>query len=144
MQTDCDKFGESSHNMKKYSIVIVLISILFAACKPVLSPERLYGKWNYTRVEKPASPSDSVTRFVIADEKPSIVFNKDNTLQIYWAGKVLSHGKFTTAGQDIKYTEDLGEGKTRDFPFSVNELSDKKIIFETLGADGSRVTAVRE
>ncbi|TFF33448.1 hypothetical protein [Mucilaginibacter psychrotolerans] len=130
--------------MKIYPIVIVLISVLFAACKPGLSPERLYGKWNYTRVEKPASPGDSITRFVIADEKPFIVFNKDNTLLIYWGGKVLSQGKFTTAGMDIKYREDLGDGKTRDFPFAVNELSDKKIIFETLGVDGSRVTAVRE
>jgi hypothetical protein len=130
--------------MKKYIIAIATLLAFFAACKPGLSPERLYGKWKYIRVEKPQSPGDSVTRFDIAEQKPNIVFNKDNTLQIYWGGKVLSHGKFSTTGQDIKYIEDLGDGKTRDFPFAVNELTDKKIIFETLGEDGSRVTAVRE
>ncbi|MBD1366256.1 hypothetical protein IDJ77_20760 [Mucilaginibacter sp. ZT4R22] len=130
--------------MKKYVIAIIALLISFTSCKPGVSPERLYGKWNYIRVEKPASPGDSVTRFVIAEQKPSIVFNKDNTLQIYWGGKVLSHGAFSIAGMDIKYKEDLGDGKTRDFPFSVSELTDKKIIFETLGEDGSRVTAVRE
>lgn len=129
--------------MKKY-IFALAIAAFFTACTPGLSPERLYGTWNYTRVEKPKSPGDSVTRFDIAEQKPSIVFNKDNTLQIYWGGKILSHGKYTTAGMDIKYKEDLGEGKTRDFPFSVSELTDKKIIFETLGEDGSKVTAVRE
>jgi hypothetical protein len=130
--------------MKKHLFAIVSLLIFFTACKPGLSPERLYGKWNYIRVEKPASPSDSVTRFDIAEQKPAIVFNKDNTLQIYWGGKVLSHGKFTINSLDIKYKEDLDQGKTRDFPFSVTELTDKKIIFETLGEDGSRVTAVRE
>ncbi|RWY55560.1 hypothetical protein [Mucilaginibacter gilvus] len=130
--------------MKKYIIAVVLLPAFVTACKPGLSPERLYGRWNYTRVEKPASPSDSVTRFDIAEQKPAIVFNKDNTLQIYWGGKVLSHGKFTIASMDIKYKEDLGDRKTRDFPFSVTELTDKKIIFETLGEDGSKVTAVKE
>jgi hypothetical protein len=130
--------------MKKHFFAIVILLIFLTACKPGLSPERLYGKWNYIRVEKPASPSDSVTRFDIAEQKPAIVFNKNNTLQIYWGGKVLSHGKFTINSLDIKYKEDLGEGKTRDFPFSVTELTDKKIIFETLGEDGSRVTAVKE
>jgi hypothetical protein len=130
--------------MKKYIFALLLTAAFLSACKPSLTPERLYGKWNYIRVEKPASPGDSVTRFDIAEQKPSIVFNKDNTLQIYWGGKVLSHGKFTVMSRDIKYKEDLGDGKARDFPFSVTELTDKKIIFETLGEDGSKVTAVRE
>jgi uncharacterized membrane protein len=60
-----------------------------------------------------------------------------------WGGKVLSHGKFKTDGKNIRYTETLPDGKTREFPFWVMKLTDKEIVFETMGADGSRVTAVR-
>lgn len=130
--------------MKKLTFILLAIALLFAACKSSIQSQKLYGKWNYTRVEKPASPSDSLKSYEIDEQKPYILFNKDNTLQIFWGGKLLSHGRFTTSGQDIKYREVLPNSKLRDFPFSVNELSDKKIIFETLGEDGSRVTAVRE
>ncbi|AMR30393.1 hypothetical protein A0256_02645 [Mucilaginibacter sp. PAMC 26640] len=130
--------------MKKIFLLLLACLLLFAACKSGIEPQGLYGKWNYIRVEKPASPSDSLKSYEIDEQKPYIVFNKDHTLQIFWGGKLLSHGKFSTAGQDIKYREELGDGKVRDFPFSVNKLTDKQIIFETLGEDGSRVTAVRE
>ncbi|OOQ59196.1 lipocalin family protein [Mucilaginibacter pedocola] len=130
--------------MKKVLFAIISISALLASCKPALTPEQLYGTWNYTRVEKPKSPGDSLTRFDIAEKKPHIVFNQNNTIEIYSDGKVLSHGSYTIAGRDINYKEDLGDSKIRDFPFAVSELTDKKIIFETLGEGGSKVTAVRQ
>ncbi len=61
-----------------------------------------------------------------------------------WGGKVLSHGKFSIAGHNINYTESLPDGTTRQFPFWVSKLTDKDLVFETTGVDGSRVTAVRE
>jgi hypothetical protein len=38
----------------------------------------------------------------------------------------------------------MPDGKKREFPFVVSKLTDKEIIFETTGKDGSRVTAVKE
>ncbi len=63
---------------------------------------------------------------------------------IIWGGKVLSHGKFTTDGRNIRITESLPDGTTRAFPFWVSELTDKQIVFETTGDDGAKVTAVKE
>ncbi|QQL50063.1 hypothetical protein [Mucilaginibacter ginkgonis] len=44
----------------------------------------------------------------------------------------------------MKINEDLGSGKHRDFQFYVSDLSAKSITFETVGAGGSRVTAVKK
>ena len=119
--------------------------LLISACKQNLAPERLYGKWKYTRVLNPkAIPPDSVKMMVLDEQKPYIVFAKNNTLEIYWGGKVLSKGTFTTNGNNINVLEQLQGGKTRGFPFYVSELDDKHIVFESMGEDGSKVTAVKQ
>jgi hypothetical protein len=131
--------------MTKYSIYLSLIILLFASCKSAIKPGDLYGKWKYIKVENPnANPPDSVTSQELAMQSPYIQFSKNNDLVIIWGGKVLSHGKFKTEGQNIQYTETLPDGKTREFPFWVSILTEKDLIFETRGADGSRVTAVKE
>lgn len=118
--------------------------MVLAACKSGISNQKLYGKWKYTRVQRPATPSDSLKRYEIEEQAPFIVFNTNNTFRIIWGGQELSRGTFTVNGQNIIIREKLVSGKTREFQFYVSELSDKQIIFETTGAEGSRVTAVKE
>ena len=131
-------------NQVLYLIILSIVCCLFG-CKPSITPGELYGKWKYLKVEQPyAHPPDSVNSTDLAYQKPYIQFSTDNTLLIMWNGKVLSHGKFVTDGRNIIYTETLTDGTTRKFPFWVSDLTDKNIVFETKGEDGSRVTAVKE
>jgi len=129
--------------MKKY-ILVILVACLYS-CKSSINADDLYGKWKYIKVEQPyADPPDSTRHVVIVANTPSIQFSKNNTLTMVWGGNVLSHGKFNVDGRNIRYTESLADGTTRTFPFWVSELTDKEIIFETKGVDGSRVTAVKQ
>ena len=133
--------------MKKHAILIfsALLFLGIASCKSTINADDLYGKWKYIKVEHPnAYPPDTVSKHDITYAAPYIQFSPNNTLVIMWTGKVLSHGKFTIDGHNINYTESLPDGSTRKFPFWVSELTDKKIVFETKGNDGSQVTAVKE
>ena len=128
----------------KYTLLLLTIFLLLSACGTSVTSEKLYGKWKYIKVENPnANPPDSVSSADLAAQAPSIQFSTNNELVINWGGKVLSRGKFRTEGQNIQYTETLPDGKTRTFPFWVSKLTDKDLVFETKGADGSRVTAVK-
>ena len=133
--------------MKKHAILIfsALLFLGIASCKSTISADDLYGKWKYIKVEHPhAYPPDTVSNHDLTYAAPYIQFSANNTLIIMWSGKVLSHGKFSIDGHNINYTESLPDGSTRKFPFWVSELTDKKIVFETKGNDGSQVTAVKE
>ncbi|BAU55525.1 hypothetical protein [Mucilaginibacter gotjawali] len=122
-----------------------LFILSFSACKSTISADELYGKWKYIKVEHPhAYPPDTVSKHDLTYAVPYIQFSANNTLIIMWGGKLLSHGKFSIEGHNINYTESLPDGTTRKFPFWVAELTDKEIIFETRGDDGSQVTAVRQ
>ncbi|WDF54495.1 lipocalin family protein [Mucilaginibacter sp. KACC 22063] len=126
-------------------LIVAFAILMFSACTGALSQEQLVGKWNYVKVGVPnSSPPDTVTRAELEENKPYIVFKQDNTFSITWGGKTLSHGTYQLSGKNINVKEALPDGKTRDFPFYVSEISGKKITFETTGADGSRVTAVKE
>lgn len=132
---------------KKFAIVICLVLGLFflVACNSSITANQLYGKWKYVKDEQPnASPPDSTSSGDLKIEDPSIQFFKDNSLQIWWGGKMISHGKFTCEGHNIQYTETLPDGTTRKFPFWVSVLTGKQIVFETKGVDGTRITAVKE
>ncbi|SDS38730.1 hypothetical protein SAMN05216490_1064 [Mucilaginibacter mallensis] len=131
--------------MKRYKLPAVILLLLIAACKPAVKPENLYGTWKYIKVENPnETPPDSVSKSTLQEESPSIRFSKGDSLTIVWGGKILSHGTFVLDGMNIRYTEILPGGKTRTFPFYVSEITDKELIFETLGEEGTRVTAVKE
>jgi len=124
--------------------LLILSALLFSACKPAIKPSDLYGKWHYIKLEKPnASPPSSEPDWKLKIEKPYIEFSKNNDLQMWWSGELFSHGKFRTEGRKIIYKETLEGGQTREFPFYVSELTDKTIVFETMGDEGSKVTAVR-
>ncbi|HEY2582336.1 MAG TPA: hypothetical protein VGI43_11045 [Mucilaginibacter sp.] len=127
------------------TLVLAMTILLFPSCKSSINPDNLYGKWKYIKVANPnAIPPDSVASDELALQAPYIQFTKSDSLIIIWGGKVLSHGKFRIDGQNIRYTETLADGKTREFPFWVSKLTDKEIIFETTTQDKSRVTAVKE
>jgi hypothetical protein len=131
--------------MKNHILSITLITLLFAACKPAVKPGELYGKWKYIKVGKlNANPPDTVSVGELREQTPYIQFTTKDSLLIYWGGRVLSHGVFTVDGRSIKYEETLADGKTRDFPFYVSELTEKKIVFSTQGVDGSVVMAVKQ
>ena len=124
---------------------ISFLGFILYSCKLPISSNDLYGKWKYIKVTNPnANPPDSVSSDDLAAQSPYIQFATNNTLIIIWGGKILSHGNFKLDGRNIQYTESLPDGTTRTFPFWVSELTDKEIIFETKGADGSRVTAVKQ
>ncbi|GAA3957310.1 hypothetical protein [Mucilaginibacter dorajii] len=131
--------------MKKLSYFLI-IPILFcmAACKPSLSVKALTGKWHYAKVAHPnASPPDTMKTMDLAEVAPYIQFSPERKWVIVWGGKFLSHGTYTLNGSNMNMTEVLPDGKTRDFVFYVSELTDTNIIFESMGIDGSKVTAVK-
>jgi hypothetical protein len=129
----------------KYELSFFVLLLLLAACKPAIKPSDLYGTWKYLTVENPNSnPPDSVSHSDIVQQAPYIKFTKSDSLIIVWNGQVLSHGKFTIAGKNIQYKEDMPGGKTRSFPFYISKIDSKNLVFETLGEEGARVTAVKE
>ncbi|MDB4926886.1 hypothetical protein [Mucilaginibacter sp.] len=131
--------------MSKNIPLIILCSIFLVSCKPSVKPEDLYGKWKYIRVQNPnANPPDSVNAMTLREQAPYIQFTIKDSLLIFWDGKVLSHGTFRMDGRNIIVKEILADGKTREFPFYVEELTDKRLIFSTKGTDGSEVTAVKQ
>ncbi|HTH81487.1 MAG TPA: hypothetical protein VL490_01045 [Mucilaginibacter sp.] len=128
--------------MKYYTSLIILV-LFFSACKSSIKPESLYGKWNYTRIKSNITRPDSITAARLKVGSPYIEFTQKDSLFIYWSGGRISRGIFTTDGDSIVYKEDIDYG-TRVFPFIVTELTDKKIVFYTKGAEGSEVTAVKQ
>lgn len=131
--------------MKNYSFLLIAIVLCFmASCKPGVSTATLTGKWKYVKVEHPnANPPDKKNQAELDEASPYIQFTPEMKWNIVWGGKYLSHGSFTLNGNNIKVNEKLPDGKTRDFVFTVSELTETNIVFETIGAEGSKVTAVR-
>lgn len=131
--------------ISKPIIVFIAAIMLLTACQRNITPEKLYGKWKYIKLESPgANPPSTEPDWKLKAEDPSIVFSKNNELIIWWNGKILTHGTFRVDVNNIRYKEVLPDGRTREFPFYVSKLTDNEIIFETLGPDGSRVTAVKQ
>ena len=131
--------------MKFKYLALLSIAICFAACKSSITPDELYGKWKYIKVEHPhANPPDSLSADEIKADAPSIEFSRGNQFVIIWGGKTLSHGKFSVQDKNILISEDLPDGTKRNFPFWVSKLTNKEIVFETKGDENSRVTATKE
>ena len=129
----------------RYTLLWLITGMLFTACGPSIKPEDLYGKWNYTKLESPgANPPSAEPDWKLQMDKPSIEFSKKNELTIYWGGKVLSYGTFTVDGKNIRYKQVLPDGRIHEFPFHITQFTGKEIVFETLGKEGSRVTAVKQ
>ncbi|MBC7912626.1 MAG: hypothetical protein H7Y07_00750 [Pyrinomonadaceae bacterium] len=126
-----------------YYLLTCFWIIIFSNCSKV-SADKLYGEWKYIKVENlDKNNPDSVSAADLKTDHPSISFTKTHKLQINWGGKVLSHGTFKIDDRMIRYTEILEDNRTREFPFLIKELSDTLLIFETMAASSTRVTAVK-
>lgn len=125
-------------------ILFALVLGVMASCKPAVTTQSLTGKWKYIKIEHPnASPPDTMKKAELDEVVPYIQFTPEMKYVIVWGGKFLSHGTFTLNGSNMNVKEVLPDGKTRDFVFYVSELTDDKIIFESTGPEGSKVTALR-
>ena len=130
--------------MKRYAFLVLATTLLFTACGSGINVDKLYGRWRYIKVENPnANPPTYVPRQQLKTEQPYVEFSQNNEMQIVWGGKVLSYGTFTVDGSNIHFTEQLPEGQKREFPFFVSSFNGRDMVFETLGKDGTRVTAVK-
>ena len=129
----------------KHSFLLFAAALLFiTACKPSVSVTTLTGKWKYVKIEHPnASPPDTMKKAELEEAAPYIQFTPEMKFLIVWGGKFLSHGTFTLDGGNMNITEKLADGKIRNYVFTVSELTENKIVFETIGVDGSKVTALR-
>jgi hypothetical protein len=129
----------------KYILPCLALIALISSCKPAIKSADLYGTWKYLKVENPNSnPPDSVKHDELLVQAPFVKFTKSDSLIIVWGGKVLSHGKFKIEGNNISYTENMPDGSSRKFPFYISKIDNKNLVFETLGEQGTRVTAVKE
>jgi hypothetical protein len=131
---------------KTLLLFIVPVLLLLAACKHRIKPEALYGDWKYIKIDHPKGDemTDTIPDDTLKAVAPYIRFTPQKQLYINWGGKILSHGTYTIDGDNINYTEQLDDSKTRTFPFWVSHLDDKTITFETLDKNGSRVTALKK
>jgi len=126
-------------------IIVIALFVLSSCRQKPIQREALLGKWKYVKVENPNShPPDSVSASELEMESPYIKFSKNDSMMIWWGGKVLSHGTYKLDGSNIQVKEILDGGKTRSFPFFVSKLTDKDLVFETSGEDGTKVTAVKQ
>ncbi len=126
--------------MKINIFFISFSALVLASCSNAIDEDQLYGRWNYIAVEN-FNPTDSLSRDELTAQAPAIVFSIDNKLVIEWGGKQLSHGTYKMDGKMIRYTEFLEGGGKREFPFLINELGDKVLIFQTMEQNYTRVKA---
>jgi hypothetical protein len=131
--------------MIKRSFLLFAVVVLFiTSCGPSVSVPSLTGKWKYVKIEHPnASPPDTMKKADLDEVVPYIQFTPEMKFLIVWGGKFLSHGTYTLNGANMNITEALPDGKTRSYVFTISELTESKIVFETIGPDGSKVTALR-
>jgi hypothetical protein len=130
--------------MKFYGFILfALVLGVMASCKPAVTTKALIGKWKYVKIEHPnASPPDTMKKADLDEVVPYIQFTPEMKYVIVWGGKFLSHGTFTLNGSNINVKE-VSDNRTHNFVFYVSELTDDKIVFETTGPEGSKVTALR-
>lgn len=128
--------------MKKPALLLFFIALSFASCSTAIKQEDLYGRWNYVRVDN-SNPQDTLPAGELELQSPAIIFTPENDLVIEWGGKKLSSGKFRLDGKMIRYTENLQGGQTREFPFLINSLDEKELVFQTMERSTTTVVARR-
>ena len=127
--------------MKNILLSIAAVLLTFS-CMQGINPRDLYGEWKYVKVDnRNHNFSDSVTSLELAEQSPSITFSEQGDLIIMWGGKQLSAGKFRLEGNIIRYTENLPDGKVREFPFLIVDLSVNELVFQTMEREVTYITA---
>ncbi|WP_374166506.1 hypothetical protein [Arcticibacter sp. MXS-1] len=127
----------------RYFIFPVLCLII--SCGPSMKQEDLYGKWKYVKVENPErGQGQPTTGEELQENDPSVSFSPDGNLEMWWGGKVLSHGTYKLEYPNIVYTELLPGGSTRNIRFLIKKFGNNELVFQTQEADPVRVTARKE
>ncbi|MEO3406588.1 hypothetical protein AAFN85_21920 [Mucilaginibacter sp. CAU 1740] len=130
--------------IKQGFLLLAAVALFLTSCGPTVSVTTLTGKWKYVKLEHPhATPPDTMKQAELDANVPYIQFTPEMKYVIVWGGKFLSHGSFTLNHANLNVTEKLPDDKTRNFVFTVSELTESKIVFESTGPDGARVTALR-
>jgi hypothetical protein len=119
---------------------ISFLLVILTSCSKSIDIEDLYGRWDYISI-KNADPEDIMTDEEVKSQKPYIIFKSNNELIISWADKQISYGKFKMDGKMIRYTENLGDERTRDFPFLILKLSENELVFQTMEKNFTKVSA---
>ena len=131
--------------MTRNILLTAIVALLLASCVKIVKKEEIVGKWKYLKVGNPHISSDSISESQLEMDAPYIVFSKNDSMMIWWGGKVLSHGSYKLDGATIHVKEVIDSTqKTRDFNFYILKLEGKDMEFETIGNDGTKVTAVKE
>ena len=131
--------------MTRNILLTAIAALLLCSCVKIVKKDELLGKWKYLKVGNPHIRSDSISESQLAMDAPYIVFSKNDSMMIWWGGKVLTHGTYKLDGATIHIKEVLDSAKkTRDFNFYILKLEGKDMEFETIGNDGTKVTAVKE
>ncbi len=123
--------------MRNY--IIFLFCFLFICCQQIKQAD-LVGEWHYIQLDylnKSLHPEGAD----LSDQQPFIIFKKDGAAEIHSSGALISHGTYHLEKEIIRYEEVLSDGSKREIPFLIKELKNEELIFETMEADGKRITA---
>jgi hypothetical protein len=131
--------------MKKYFFfLLVAVSCLLNSCGYFVDDEELIGEWKYVNVKSlHADPREDISKEELRLLSPSITFSKSGDLKIIWDHKLLSDGKYKLEGNIIRYTENLPDGKVREFPFLIIKLNPNELKFQTMVQDATIVDAIK-
>ena len=127
----------------KFKLFLFCSLFLFVSCSGSIEPKDLHGKWNYIKVVN-ADPEDITSDEELKRALPIITFTDTHDLMIEWNGEQISSGKYMLDGKMIRYTETLEGGRTREFPFLINKLTDTELVFQTMEKNFNKVTAIRK
>lgn len=127
----------------KFKFFFFCSLFLFLSCSGSVDPKNLYGEWNYVKVVN-ADPEDITSDEELKQVRPAIIFSESQELKIEWDGEQISTGKFKLDGKMIRYTETLEGGRTREFPFLINKLTDTELVFQTMEKNYTIVTAIKK
>lgn len=125
--------------------ILSFLAVLLNGCSYFTSEKDIIGEWKYIEIKNlHGDPRDEISTEELKNLSPSIIFSKQGDLKIMWDNKLLSNGKYVLEGNIIRFTENLPEGKTRQFPFLIVEINNHTLKFQTMVQDATIVTAERK
>jgi hypothetical protein len=126
-----------------FYILTFLTICLLVACKPAVTPDQLYGRWKYTKIEIPTAPqyTDDAKSYLV--DPTSIQFLKDSTVEIITPSQVQFRGHFTDDGYNLHVNGKYNDGSTAKMELWVMKLTKKEFVFKIDGQNPWIVTTVK-
>ena len=122
----------------------MIIACLLSNCSYFTDDKQLIGEWKYVNVKNlHTDPREDISKEELRLLSPSIIFSKNGDLKIIWDHKLLSNGKYKLDGNMIRYTENLPDGKVREFPFLIVKINATELKFQTMVQDATIVDAIK-